>query len=279
MKNYLLLFALLMVGMLGNAQIKTPAPSPSMKFTQTVGLTDVDVAYSRPSMKGRTIFSADGLVPYGKFWRTGANTATKITFSNDVMINGSKLEKGSYAILSQPGAAQWTVNFYPYESGSWTSYTEKTPALSTMAKPTKSGNSVESLLIYFDDLRNNGASLNIAWVNTNVALNIETTDVEKIENSIQKTLSGPSNDDYYTAASYYAGEGKNLEQALEWITKATSGDSPKFWQVRKKSEILSKLGRASEAIAAMKSAISLAKAAGYDGYVGELEGALKKLMK
>ena len=83
------------------AQIKTPAASPSAKLMQTVGLTDVEIEYSRPSAKGRTIFAADGLVPFGKVWRTGANAISKITFSDDVMVEGNKVPAGSYGILPE----------------------------------------------------------------------------------------------------------------------------------------------------------------------------------
>src|SRR5210317_1306415 len=93
-----------------NAQIKTPQPSPMAKIEQVVGLTDVSVEYSRPAMRGRTIFG--GLVPYGKVWRTGANANTKITFGNDVTIDGKELKKGSYAIFTIPNENSWEDVFY-----------------------------------------------------------------------------------------------------------------------------------------------------------------------
>ena len=99
-----------------NAQIRTPAPSPSASFTQEIGLIEVSAEYSRPGVKGRTIFG--DLVPYNKVWRTGANAATKISFSGDVTIEGEELPAGSYAILSVPGAQSWDVHFYTYEGGS-----------------------------------------------------------------------------------------------------------------------------------------------------------------
>lgn len=260
------------------AQIKTPAASPKMKFTQTVGLTNVDVEYSRPSQKGRTLFAADGLVPYNAVWRTGANAATKITFSNDVTINGEALSKGSYAVLSVPSASSWKVSFYPYEGAGWSSYKEKTAALETTASVAMNQGNMETFLIYLDELKNNGATLNFAWGKTKASLAIGTTDAEKVEKSITSTLAGPSNGDYYTAASYYLAEGKDLNKALTWINKATSGEGTKFWHMRKKADILMALGKKMDAIAAMKKAVSIAKAAGYDSYVTELQGALRKMM-
>ncbi|MDF1518332.1 MAG: DUF2911 domain-containing protein, partial [Lutibacter sp.] len=95
LKKLFMLFAVVGVTSAINAQIKTPQPSPAAKMEQVVGLTDVTVEYSRPSMRGRTIFG--DLVPFGEIWRTGANENTKITFSNDVTIDGKELKKGTYA--------------------------------------------------------------------------------------------------------------------------------------------------------------------------------------
>jgi hypothetical protein len=92
-----------------NAQVKTPAPSPHSKTEQKVGLTDITIDYSRPSMRGRTIFG--DLVPFDKTWRTGANANTKITFSDDVSIDGKKLKKGTYAIYTIPNKESWDVIF------------------------------------------------------------------------------------------------------------------------------------------------------------------------
>ena len=120
MKKVLLTLCLVATfGFLMQAQISTPAASPSSKVEQMVGLTNVTVEYSRPSVKGRTIFAEDGLVPYGEAWRTGANAATKITFSDDVKFGGVEVAKGAYAMLTVPGAATWEIMLYKYEKGSW----------------------------------------------------------------------------------------------------------------------------------------------------------------
>src|SRR5690606_17512658 len=115
MKKITLLFSALFVCAITYAQVTAPAASPFSKIEQQVGLTDVTVEYSRPSMKGRTIFG--DLVPYGRVWRTGANTRTKITFSNDVMVNGKELKKGSYGLLTIPNANQWDIVFYTEADG------------------------------------------------------------------------------------------------------------------------------------------------------------------
>ncbi|MGB5500011.1 MAG: DUF2911 domain-containing protein, partial [Maribacter sp.] len=116
MKKFLLLLCVVLVSFSMESQISTPAPSPSSKLKQTVGLTDVTLEYSRPSMRGRTIFG--DLVPFDKVWRTGANARTKITFSEDVTIDGQALKAGSYAIFTKPGAQSWEVYFYTeYQGG------------------------------------------------------------------------------------------------------------------------------------------------------------------
>ena len=146
------------------------APSPSAKLVQKVGLTDVTIEYSRPGMKGRTIFAADGLVPFGKMWRTGANSATKITFSDAVKINGKELAAGSYAILTKPNATSWEFYFYPYEATRWSTYTEATPALTTSATASTLSNSVETFLITIDDLKDYSANFIFRWEKTVVSL-------------------------------------------------------------------------------------------------------------
>jgi len=268
MKKLLTLFA--MVAFLATstfAQIQTPAASPAGKVVQTVGLSDVTVEYSRPSMKGRTIFGADALVPNGKFWRTGANAATKITFSDDVMIEGSKVEAGSYAILSTPGDKMWTINFYPYESGNWGSYVEKTPSAVVGVKVMESGMKMETFTILFDELTSNSAVMKMLWSNAVVPVKLSVEVDEKVMKNIESVMAGPSANDYYAAASYYHSEGKDLNKALEWINKATEGPEKRFWQVKRKSEILADLGKYKEAIKSAELSRNLAQEAGNDDYV------------
>ena len=109
MKKLLLITLAFTMSYMINAQVQTPAPSPFSKIEQKVGLTDVTIEYSRPGVKGRVIFG--DLVPFGKVWRTGANANTKITFSNDVTVDGQTLKAGTYAIYTKPQAENWEVMF------------------------------------------------------------------------------------------------------------------------------------------------------------------------
>lgn len=261
-----------------NAQIKTPAASPSSKATQTVGLTDVTVEYSRPSAKGRTIFGADGLVPFGSKWRLGANQVTTITFSDDVTLNGSKLEKGTYGVLATPEAAQWTFHFFPKESGSWSSYADKEPTLS-VSSPTKAIPwDMETFTIMFGDITQDAAKLEFLWEKTYVGLDLGVEVEDRVMSNIDKVLSGPSAGDYYRAASFYHSNGKDLNQALSWIQKANEGDDKKFWQLRREALILADLGKHKEAIAAAKMSTSLAEKAGNSEYVNMNAKSIKEWM-
>ena len=250
-----------------NAQIQTPSPSPSASFTQQIGLSEVTVEYSRPSVKGRTIFADSGLVPYGKVWRTGANAATKITFGADVMVDGKELKKGSYAILTTPTASTWTVDFHAYESGNWGSYSDKTPAASVTASSTVLPFSVESFFITIADLTDDSGKLEFLWADKIVAVPLKFEVESKVMAAIEKTLAGPSAGDYYAAGNYLFSIEKDLDKALMYVQKATKVDKPRFWQVRREALILSKLGKTKEAITAAKLSKELAVEAGNDDYV------------
>jgi hypothetical protein len=249
------------------AQIQTPAPSPACKMTQTVGLTEVTLEYSRPGKKGRTIFAADGLVPFGKMWRTGANAVTKVTFSDDVTVEGAALKAGTYGIITIPTAESWTVNFYTHESNSWNSYTEKTPAASVNVKTGELPFSVESFTMSVGNITTTTADIHLLWDNVMVNVGIEVEVDSKVMAAIEKTLGGPTVGDYYAAGSYYHDSGKDLNKALEYVQKATMVDEPRFWQVRRESLILADLGRKEEAVKAAKKSLKLAEKAGNADYI------------
>ncbi len=263
-----------------SAQISTPAASPSAKIEQKVGLTDIKIDYSRPSAKGRAIFSGkDPLVPYDNLWRTGANSITKISFSDDVNIEGQSLKKGDYGILTKPSASSWAINFYVYEGSNWSTYITKTPSLSVNVVPKTTNNHVETFTIDINNIETSKATLMFYWEKTVVPVNFS-LDVDKaVMANIEKVMAGPSTNDYYNAASYYHDSGKDLEQALEWVRKATKTDAPKFWQVRKESLILADLGRYKEAIEAAKLSADLAKKADNQEYVKMNEKSISDWMK
>ena len=277
MKN---LFALLLLvaftAFSVEAQIKTPSASPSATVNQAVGLTDVTIEYSRPGAKGRTIFGVDALVPDSKLWRTGANSVTRITFSRDVMVEGQELKAGKYGVLTMPSAASWDVKFYAHESNNWSSYAEKTPELSVTVNPIKIDRHIETFTISVDELSAHGATINLGWANKIVPIKLGTYADKTVMASIDKVMAGPSASDYYNAANYYFSSGKDLNKALEWINKAIDVNDMKFWQVKRKSEILGALGRKAEAIETAKISLDLATKAGNDDYIKMNNDNIKK---
>lgn len=276
-KNLLILPLLLLLGLVAiEAQIVTPAPSPGATVKQTVGLSEVTIEYSRPAAKGRTIFATDGLVPFGNVWRTGANQATKVTFSDDVTVGGKKLAAGSYAILTKPSATSWDIHFYKHESTNFGSYVDKTPDAVVTVESTKTDFNIESFSMGVGSIIGGDASLWMGWENTMVGVPISFEVEGKVMASIDRAMAGPSSNDYFAAASYYHDNGKDLNKALEWINLATAGDNPAFWQVRRKSLILADLGKKQAAIEAAKLSLELATKAGNDDYIRLNKNSLKE---
>lgn len=155
-------------------QRSAPAPSPLAKFEQQVGLTDITITYSRPSVKDRAIYG--GLVPYDKLWRTGANMATKIQFSKDVKIEGRALKAGEYSLFSIPGKNEWTLIFNTVTNQSGTGkYDESKDALRVKVKSSQMQGDmkIESFTIDINHLRDNSANLELLWDKTYVAAKIE----------------------------------------------------------------------------------------------------------
>ncbi|WP_179376854.1 DUF2911 domain-containing protein [Winogradskyella wichelsiae] len=260
-----------------NAQIETPQPSPFTKIEQKVGLTDVTLEYSRPSMNGRTIFG--DLVPYGKVWRVGANKNTTITFSDAVVVGGQELKAGAYAIFITPSKTSWDVVFYS-DTNNWgipkTIEASKIAAkvtIETMELPMN----VETFTITFDNLTSGSAELGFIWESTMANLKFEVPTDKTVTAAIDKVMAGPSAGDYYAAAVYNLGEGKDLEKAKEWMDKAMSmTKDPKFYQLRKQSLLYAALGDKKNAIAAAKKSLAKSEAAGNADYVKMNKDSLKE---
>ena len=263
-----------------SAQIQTPAPSPTVELKTKVGLTDVSLLYSRPSIKGRTVFAAakTSVVPFGSMWRTGANSATKISFGDDVTIGGTAIKKGDYAIFSTPGATEWKVMFFNYETTNAGGYGDKTAVATWTLKPQKLAEKVETFTIDINDQTMDKASINILWENTKVSMPLS-VDVEgKVKASIDRVLAGPSANDYFTAGSYYHDTKKDLNKALEWVQKANAM-SPQFWTLRKESLILADLGKKKEAIDVAMKSLAAAKEAKNQDYINMNEVSIAEWKK
>lgn len=277
MKKLVVVFCAFMVSFAIEAQINTPAPSPFSKMEQKVGLTDVSVEYSRPSMRGRTIFG--DLVPYDKLWRTGANARTKITFSEDVTVDGQTLKAGSYAIFTKPSQNSWEVYFYTEHQGGGApqNLDEGKVAAKTTAQVYPIPMPIETFTISIDDLTNDGAVLGMMWEKTYVGVKFEVPTDAAVAKNIDAALNGPSADDYYTAAVYYLSADKDIKKANEWMEKAMSmTEKPAFWQLRQQSLIQAKAGDKKAAIETAKKSLAAAEAAKNADYIKMNQDSLKE---
>ena len=272
MKKYLIIFTLLVFSY-SFSQINTPQASPLAEIEQIVGLTEIEVEYSRPSMRGREIFG--NLVPYNRIWRTGANASTKITFSTNVEISGQIVAAGKYSVFTVPNESEWEFILYDDTTASTGSITrdwdDKKVILSTMVEIKKHPDpiSIETFTIAFDALNNNYAVMSMMWddVYVPVTINVPTRDI--VEKNIQKVMSEePKASDYYAAAVYYMQENVNLSMAVKWIDKAMEmSENPQFWQLRQQSLIYEANGDLKGAIRIAKKSLKAAKAANNQDYI------------
>lgn len=247
--------------------IRTPSASPAATFEQRVGLTDITLNYSRPGVKGRKIFG--DLVPYDKLWRTGANMATRIEFSDDVRIEGNALKAGAYALFTIPGRDHWTIVFNSnYNQGGIAQYKESEDVLRVEVTPEKMDENIETFTIDINDITDTSAKIWILWENTAVPVQVDVEVDDKVMADIERALD-PASDagNYFAAASYYYSTDRDLDQALNWINKSIELGNNRYWVVHLKANILQKKGDCSAAIQAAEASKKLAKEAGNDDYV------------
>jgi len=269
MKNIFIAFSLLLVSGI-TAQVRTPAASPNTVVKQTVGLTDVELEYNRPSMRGRAVFG--DLVPFGRLWRTGANKNSMVTFGDDVVIDGKTLPKGKYAIFITPRADNWEVNFYT-DTENWgvpDKWEESKVALKVNVKPENLSRVQETFTIGINHVTNDAAHLEISWERTVVAIRFEVPTKKLAMASIERALAGPGASDFYASAQYFYSANENSAKALEYINKAcemTAERGTPFWYTRLKSLIQFRAGDKNGAIETAKESLAAAEKAGNLDYV------------
>ena len=255
---------------MAEAQLQTPAASPAASVSTQVGLTDIKVEYSRPRAKGRKIFGTETsvVVPYGKIWRTGANAGTKISFSDDVTVEGQAVPKGEYLIFTWPGATDWTVSLYKDVSlgGNTDGYDKSKEFASFKVKPEKLTEKVETFTINITDIAddNKSAKIQLAWENTSVKFNVGVSYDEKVMKSIEANTQ-VNWYNYFQAAVYYLENGKDLNKALEWVNKAAEAN-PAFWVLHQKAKIQQALGDKNGAKTTATASLEAAKKANNRDY-------------
>lgn len=279
MKKVILFLTLGVASML-NAQVVTPKASPAAKFQQKVGLADIQIEYARPGAKGRVVFG--DLIPYGQMWRLGANENTKITSSEALIFGKDTLAAGTYALFAKPGELNWELYFYT-DYSNWGLPEPWDPTkvkLMVVANVQKTQDYQENLTIQIDALNNNGANIVINWENTKVILPFSLNTKAKVLASIDKTMAGPSANDYHAAATYYFNENLDLKKALEWSTKAVEmRGNAAYWMTRLKAQLQAANGDYKGAIETAKISIEAAKADGDDAYVRANEKSIAEWSK
>lgn len=249
------------------AQIMTPQASPAASVGQTVGLAKVTVTYSRPALKGRTIFG--DLVPYGKVWRTGANMATKLTLSEEVSINGQAVPAGSYGIFTIPDANEWTVILSKDANvfGSF-DYKQQNDVMRFTVKPERLTVPTEYFTVEFTDFTPTSAQLAIRWEKMQINIPIKHDPDAKIMAQIQEATAKPDAklDVLFTAADYYYEKNRDLKQARTWADKVLDMDK-KYWTYYLRAKIAARQGDCQTARTDAQTGLEMAKQAGDDAYV------------
>ena len=247
-------------------QVQFPQASPGCTLKQRVGITDIEIVYSRPSKKDREIFG--NLVPFGKVWRTGANAATKVTFSTPVKLNGTDVAAGSYALYTIPGEDEWTIILNKGVGKSGTQYDEKEDVVRFKATPVAlSETSIETFTIEFNHIRDESAVMNLVWDRTVVPIHVDIELTGKLVPQIEAVMASDAKDKpYFPAAVFYYEHGQDLQKAKTWIESA-AGKNEAYYTVYWKAKILAKLGEKDNAIAAAKRSKELAEQAKDGAYV------------
>ena len=250
------------------AQVQTPQASPIAHFTQIVGLTEIKITYSRPSMRGRKIMG--DIIPYGAIWRTGANDNSLISFSDDVFVGNKSLKAGKYSIYTRPEKTSWKIYFYNKtdNSGLPKPWDESLIAASLNVKTKNVSEPRENFTISIESIKNDAAFIRLAWEKTEINIPLTVPTDKKAMSTIEKTLSkNPAPSDYYKAAVYFRESGKDLKKAKKWIAYAIKKDPGKFWMYRQQALILIGLGEKKGAIEASENSLKYAKKAGNQDYV------------
>jgi hypothetical protein len=245
--------------------LKTPAPSSTQSIKQEFGLGSIELSYSRPNVKGRKIFG--DLVPFGKVWRTGANGATTLTFTEEVTIGGTKIAPGKYGLLSIPDQKSWTLIITKQiDVTSPAAYKQSEDLVRVTGNTESTASPFETLTMQFEDVTATSMNLVIVWDKTVVTLPIKTDIDTKVTGQIEEMMNG-DNRPYFAAASYYFDNNKDLKKAREWAQKATTQNPKAYYMFYLLARIEAKQGDKAAAIETAKKSIELAKEGRNDDYV------------
>ena len=267
----ILFSALILIGLTAQAQIKMPASSPTQTLSQDFGMGKIEITYSRPALKGRMAFgNGSVLAPLGMLWRTGANGATKLTFSHPVTIGGKLLAAGSYGLFTIPGEKEWTIILNTNSTG-WGSfsYKEAEDVVRFQVKPTTTSNSTENFSINVDDINAETANISLKWATTLVNIPVSTDIKSTIRAQVKEATSAANVNPnvYSTAANFYYDVDQDYNNALIFVEKAIAANPKAYWLFLLKGKTQKKLGDINGAKASAETCIKLATAEKNDDYV------------
>lgn len=252
-------------------RLNAPTLSPFNSMTQEVGLTKIQLEYSRPSAKGRIVFGK--LVPYNKIWRTGANASTKITLLESVKIGSQYIDAGTYAIYTIPRKDFWTVIIHSntkLRSLAGNAYNAENDVFRFDVKPKILDDYIETFTIQFAALTTNSLELQLMWENTLVSIPIEVEVDANIEKQMKEFMKNPKSiphRTYFEAAQYYSNNKKDLNEALRFINEALYKSPQNFRYGLLKAKILEKNGNHEEALKVVEIANQWAKNKNNDNYI------------
>lgn len=251
-QNLIIIFSVMILSFVAAAQdFRTPRPSPDATVSQYVGVTKITIDYSSPAVKDRKIWGE--LVPLGEVWRTGANEATTITFTDAVSINGNALVAGTYAIHCIPNANEWEIIFskdVPVDGSS--TLDPKKEALRIKVKP-EEHHFMERMTFLLTDATDNSVNVVLAWEKLKVAFKV---DVKSQDLTFQKARDAFKWNQLMAAATYSLEQNTNLEEGYKWI-QASSLVNENYWNTRILAQYYAKMNKKSEAISTMEKAIEL----------------------
>ena len=275
MKRLFLTYLLASGCMIMTAQVRMPQPSPTQTIKQDFGMGNMELTYSRPTAKGRKIFG--DLVPYNKLWRTGANGATLIKFSDPVEIGGKKIDSGTYALYTIPGAESWEI-ILNKGTKNWgiEGYKESEDVVKVKVATMKMNSNMESLTMQFADVKAQSCELHMMWEKTSVAIPITVDIKEKVKAQLDAAMLTDKKP-YWQAAQYYNEYEKNSAKALENATKAIEASPKAFWIWLYKAKIQKEMGDKTGALESAKKSLELAKEEKNDDYVKMNEELIKSL--
>lgn len=276
-----LLAAALLSSVMGFAQIRMPQPSTTQKISQDFGMGKIELTYSRPNIKGRAMLKENSeLVPLNQLWRTGANAATRIHFSDKVTMGGTTLDTGAYVLYTVPGVDYWEV-LVNKGLNNWGTdgYKQSEDVVRFKVKAAKTNSNTETFTFQFANVEAESIDLQLSWGKVAVSIPISTNVKDRLRAQVESALSAEKVNPnvYQAAANFYYEWDKNYAKALQYVNKATEANPKAFWLFLLTAKIQKDMGQKADAKASAEKCISIATEAKNADYVRMAKELISKL--